>query len=975
MNEQMLKSRNLYGQRTRHSHYVTYITSYKQIISKLGHLLLKNMFKKRFFGINRQVVSYLLVFLLVFQNNYAFSDEQNAPAPNSDDPEEQITEYSLESLNRLQSLRFYDPMVMLTINDASFSLMPGVYGGSSDLPLPDEHYIPHTKLGRSIEYLKDPQLMINEIYYLHNGLVGKVREIILDIRKRNGDSETVVKELRDLIDGRNNPSFDPPNNIGRAELTQIDGQLVVRVVSEKTDTVFYILNEAVISEGSSHLEKVQGRQHSEAGTNRLDGQTGRDVIFLWVDGRRNTRTTVSPRIEIKLSSLQIPIPFYQNPQNFQLAQRKHRQLLRQDRWNAIKHPITLNDLSFGSAKAVFQACLIGGIGVLQERLTGQTVNFPVIMTMAALLAFIPCSFPSAYRHWLNMGPMGFLQKREDHVTIDSHNSIDWKETANSKAVRASISSIILAYGFLASTYWDDFQNSESLWTALYLFIVINAIAIPNILLNATARVWWAEQAFVNELAGVRRGRMRLTGWSRKNFDYFAEKYFWYDMTRLFHLAGLGRLPDSISSRFSSLGINLEELGVNLGLFSLIGSYLVGKFVLLRKVLNFQQRGLLEDQQTWDYLTQMHSNLGKLLLYIEIFYRRASAFQHEQYIPHQNEEGHLDLLDLTEEEKQHLTRWQEHRQVQFSAEQELALYDVRQRISHDLAVLERDFFDAASLEVVESYRQRLRTFFNNRFEAIGEAVHEMRLLSEEELDSNPWNTWQKLSQIVTNYKNNIAEKEEEHVVMESSYRQQVRTSFGNLVKVIHGLFETLKASYISTAPDPNDNDVLHSRDVYLPFWERYSSPEQEDWFRFLEEHITEDSPSLRNSLTLMTDQTLVEDIDVEEIPEDMNVLLENLLREVESLFRNNWGDFESYIDNQEIERLRDFGPRESLDDLVHFLNNERQASMNYLRQKYGYDNMERFSQRRHGSSQTERKAYNYDIGRFSRDCPKALTAEE
>ena len=956
--------------------------SYKsKITSRLVYFLLKNMSKKRFFDINRQILSYLLVFSFIFQNNYAFSQNQQLdnPVPDVDDPEEQITEYSLESLNRLQSLRVYDPDVILTINEGSFSLMPGVYGESS-VPVPGRDYIPHTKLGRSIEYLEDAQLMINEVYYLHNALVGKVREIILEIRRKNGDSETVVRELRDLIDRRNNPSIEI-KDIGVAELTQIDGQFVVRVVSANTDTAFYILNEAVISEDSDHLQKVEGRQHFEAGANRLDGEEGRDVIFLWVDGRRNTRTTVSPRIEVTPGRLQTLIPFYQgqDPQQFQLTQRRHRQLRREDRWNAIRHPITLNDLSFGSAKAAFQACLIGGVGIAQERLTGQNVNFPFIMTMAALLALIPCSFPSPYRHWLNMGPMGFLQKRKDHVTIDSHNSIDWKETARSKAVRASISSIILAYGFLASTYWDDFQYSESWWTVLYLFIVINAIAISNILLNATTRVWWAEQAFVNELAGVTRGRMRFTEWSWKNFDYFWVRYFFYDITRLFHLAGLGRLPDSINRGF--LGVNLQDLGVNFGLFSLIGSYLIGKFVLLRKVLNFQQRGLLENEQTWDYLTRMHSNLGQLLLYIEIFYRRASASWHERYISdlggenlrnfvsnQYEEESHLDLLDLTEEEKRHLTRWQEHQQVQFSAEQELSLYDVRQKISRDLAILERDFFDEASLEAIVSYRQRVETFFTNRFEAIREVAPEIRLFFQEEtLDSTRSHLRERLNHIVSNYNNYISEREQEHVVMESSYRQQVRTSFRNLIKVIHGLFETLKAYYLS-------DDALHSRDVYLPIWERYRSLEQEDWLKFLEEHVTEDLPSLRRSLALLLEEedVLVEDIDTDNMP-DMNVLLENLLNEVGTLLRNNWKAFETYIDEQEIEDLlKTYSSRESLDAMIRSVDNQKKAEMNHLRRisgRYNYSGVvERISQRKR-KNQAENRVYNYNIRRF---CQEALT---
>ena len=57
-------------------------------------------------------------------------------------------------------------------------------------PLPDEHYIPHTKLGRSIEYLKDTPLMINEIYYLHNALLSKIEDIIQNIEAKYDQNDS-----------------------------------------------------------------------------------------------------------------------------------------------------------------------------------------------------------------------------------------------------------------------------------------------------------------------------------------------------------------------------------------------------------------------------------------------------------------------------------------------------------------------------------------------------------------------------------------------------------------------------------------------------------------------------------------------------------------------------------------------------------------------------------------------------------------
>ena len=926
--KQILPPRNLQKQTAHHhitSYYATFYRISREIISILSYLLFKKAFKDKFSALKRQLLSYFLIVLISFQHTYTFSqtDPPDDPVPNSDALINQLNEHSLESLDKLEYLESYDPNVPLTINDGSFSLMPGTYEGPSHFPLPDEHYIPHTKLGRSIEYLKDTQLMINKIYYLHNALLSKIEDIIQNIEaKYDQNTQAVLKELQKLMN-TNIPFFEE-NGIGIAELSQVDHQFIVRIVNETTDTAFYILNETIISRDSLHLKKLQARQHFVAGANRLDHQRGRDVILLWVNGRHNTSTVVSPRIEKSLNQLQRPIPFYEDPQQYRLARRKHRRLHLIDYWNAIREPITLNDLSFGTSKAVFQACLMGGVGLAQERLTGENVNYTSIMSIAALLAFIPCSFPSSYRYWLNMGPMGLLQ-RKDHVATMRNirqyfNSIDWKETLRSKAVRASISSIILAYGFLFSTYFDDLKNTDDGLTALYLFTVINLIAIPNILLNGAARVWWAEQAFVNELAGVKKGKMKFTNWNRENFDYLWTKYFFYDVTRLVHLAGLGKLPESIIMA-NSIGINLNDFGINLGLFTLIGSYLVGKFILSRKVLSFQQKGFLDNRRAWSYLNSLQSELGKAFLHIERIYRKALSSWHKLHIKKQNkkhlksnllhlyEEIYLDL-NLTKKEKQHLQKWQTHQQVQFLSIQELILYETRKKISRVLATLEKDFFKHTS------------------------------------------------------------------VTMTNSYKQQVRTSFKNLAIVIHGFFETLKAYYYSTIPNSNVDYISQHGDVYLPFWKRYKTPEQEELFKFLEKNITEEFPYIKNGLSLMTNEALEEGMI--EISEDLDILLENILKEMKIFFtfKENWQALVSYIDNHEIESLlKNYGPRENLAQLIETLNNDK-AKIREEIKVYSY-NLKRFSevQENHNPSLLQNRAYNYDLKRFFKgrnECTSALT---
>ena len=97
-------------------------------------------------------------------------------------------------------------------------------------------------------------------------------------------------------------------------------------------------------------------------------------------------------------------------------------------------------------------------------------------------------------------------------------------------------------------------------------LMVQLIAIPNLLLNKVSEVAWLEQARLNELAGRTNRDVTFNlplippfSWSLKNIDYYWFRYSFYNLSRMFHLTGI-QLPSAFVNRVASYGINLSALG-------------------------------------------------------------------------------------------------------------------------------------------------------------------------------------------------------------------------------------------------------------------------------------------------------------------------------------------------------------------------------------------------------------------------------
>ena len=368
---------------------------------------------------------YFLAFLIFFQSTTLYSQYQ---------PVLPIQGSSSHSQNQSilpTPVETYSSDVPLTIDQGHFSVAPGEYidrfperEHDEDDPFKQD-YRPETKLGQAIDHLQDGNVMREQVYQLYNGLVFQLQ----DIEREQGENARAY--LEGLISQTNIPSFAIPGIDGKAELTQVDGKFMIRVLHGRTEVAFYILDEARFPEYTDHLEMLIGRQHFMSGHSRLDRKKGRDVIFLWKKGLSNTRTHVLPYIQKKPGLRQDILPRYQDSQELQRVRRlnvrlydtlmsffttEHPSLLRQTiRENRRLHrrdyrralswrwPPNWNNVSFGIAKALFNSLFVtGGLGLFQETVTGNDFQFVPTMCITSFFSLTTCSFASTYRAWLNL---------------------------------------------------------------------------------------------------------------------------------------------------------------------------------------------------------------------------------------------------------------------------------------------------------------------------------------------------------------------------------------------------------------------------------------------------------------------------------------------------------------------------------------------------------------------------------------------
>ena len=460
--------------------------------------------------------------------------------------------------------------------------------------------------------------------------------------------------------------------------------------------------------------------------------------------------------------------------------------------------------------------------------------------------------------------MDFYKKKSNiaHTTsfLEQFKEIDWKETLKSKAARSGLTSLLYSYIFLFMTNEQvtnlDILDINNLPIFIHLFLLAQLIALPNLIINNSSKVWWTEQAQVNEIAGVTNKDVSIPflpsiKWNLANIDYALIKYNASQIAKLTHLLGFG-LPAAFTATAASIGINLSTLGINAGLFAMIGSIWLGQYFLLKQVLNFHQKKYLDNEQTWNYIDRItQSRLGQLFLKTESLRRKFLLRWHKFHIqsPKLMNDFYkvLGLVSLTEigsetaitkREERRFEKWAHHNDVVSHIESEIDFYEHSQQITKSLRDLQFNFLQ----------------YIVQKSNSDGQFASE---------------------RILTN-----------------TFKRQVMVSFNNFAKVVHALFETLKARYSF-----NEENLSQEESFYSDIWERNKTIEQDDIMDFFEEHLTEKFPHLQQALNFLKDEKFVPSETTEEL-----VALEEVLKEFQVFMENHFEYLLGYIDEQETKNF-------------------------------------------------------------------------
>ena len=816
-----------------------------------------------------QFFHFFLIFLIIFQSNLAFPQEvksflnlqtlQTEEAPTQDET------------HQLNPIEYYDPNVPLTIHHGSFSVAHGQYftppiAGRGDI---DES----TKLGHSVYKLQDLQFVRENIYQLHNELIEEIKEIEIE------QGENAEEHLKRIAGTKRTPQF--TNSIGTAELAKADGKFLIRIIHRETDTVFYILDESDFSSDNPELFTLQARQHLMGGQSRLDGQKGRDIIYLWMNGSTNTRTVVAPRIEVNTDDPKSPhvLPMYQDPEVFQQLRQQHRRLHRQEYWAAISSKLTKDSLSLALGLGIAQGILAAAVGFAKEFVSGESVDISDIALLSFFFTFSMYIFPSSYRNWINMGRVGFLQRRStvnrNTGFLEQIREIDWGETFRSKVARSASTSLLYSYLFLflANDQVANLDISIDNFPIFFeLFLWAQLIAIPNFIINNSSKVWWTEQAHVNEIAGITNKDIEWKipflpisfKWNHADTDFALFKYNVAQIGKLTHLVEIG-LPAALVTSASSIGINLDTLGINFGLITMLFLIVSGRYFLLKKVLNLNQMRYLDDEQTRHYTDLIfQSRLGPLLLEMESSRRRFLIWWHRFRIQNPESTNNSNYLEgdqtYSERSQSYLTTMNG-----FSTTLRTTLSSLIE-INSQLHNLERERHHLENLKQhrqVLSHIQRERDFHEN---------------SQQVRDS--------MQDIQLDFLQFIVEKGEQHELA-PALTKQMTISLNNFGKAVHALFETLAF---------HSQNSLVSDEHYPNIWDRNKTIEQEDILNFLEDHLTERFLHLQQALTFLT----VEDATSFETIEG-SVALEDMLQEFQAFMRSHFAQLLRHVGQQEQER--------------------------------------------------------------------------
>lgn len=322
---------------------------------------------------------------------------------------------------------------------------------------------------------------------------------------------------------------------GRAELTNLDGTPIVRIVLKGSEQSFLCLDTDVISPTSKHLKKLIARQHLDSGKSRADGKNGRDVVLVWTQGESVVETIYLSR------------PWMFSP-----------------RWwkeyvaAVVKKP-SMAHLGLGTACAIAQTGLALCVAGVKQMLNPEAPFEYQPAVLSAIFGMVLGINVKTYKAWCLIGPK------------------------ISQVTKSALVSLLFAYSLIA---WTDGATTFNPFDAA--FWLIHFHVITNAMMNNWAKVEWHQINRLRERNRLNTNAFQIwipgKGWVETGVSWAdIEHQAVYLIPFTLRLADLTRLAIPFDS-LKDVVPGLEPLlgnGLPLGKALLYGSIPLAQYLVLK----------------------------------------------------------------------------------------------------------------------------------------------------------------------------------------------------------------------------------------------------------------------------------------------------------------------------------------------------------------------------------------------------------
>ena len=369
----------------------------------------------------------------------------------------------------------------------------------------------------------------SEVYLLFQGVLRKRDEI-----QKQNPNITDQEFLKNFIEKNQVKYY--IKGVGKGELNNIDGQPFVRITHVDTELSFIILPESIRFE-KDHFRQYISRQHIQAGTERIDGQHGRDVVVA-----------VLPTLDVAKDD-----EFFESAHLFEMKRfgMFTPEFWQEYWWSLWKKP-GFNQFTFAVFNGSFQFLTSLAVTGVMTSFSLPSKNPELAAATALSWGALIGTVYSSYTAWTDFGiPLKIPIAGKFHVPLPSTREL---KVWSNGIVYAYLLSFVLSHGDLSKfdpTTMSGLMENMLLWSTT--------------LLNSKSKPYWNDFANVLEKVGIARGTVNMgpwnTGWSKKilyNSLFYLFNFSFRLVERVFNASGM-----------RSVGVGVLLLQVPIAHYSLI----------------------------------------------------------------------------------------------------------------------------------------------------------------------------------------------------------------------------------------------------------------------------------------------------------------------------------------------------------------------------------------------------------------------